>query len=498
MATALTLQTIFSAVDRLTGPARTIFGRVDKDAKSATARFRKMADVAAGFLAANVIQRGITKIAEIARESLKLSTDLIEVQNVVDTTFGGMSATINEWANGALQQFGLTELQAKQFSGTMGAMLKSSGLSGDQMVRMSTDLSGLAGDFASFYNLDHEEAFTKIRSGISGETEPLKQLGINMSVANMQAFALARGVRKQWAAMSQSEQTLLRYEYLMEKAADAQGDFAKTSRTSLANQQRLLNSNVLQITSRFLSAFQPLLLAYVTKLNDAIPKLAAWVEANKDLIATRVDEFVKRVGEFAENAWNTYNKLNDTFDGKLIPTIFKVILAWKALRLAIDAAKIAQIAYNTVAGLGAGGAAAKVAGVASGATGTGTALGGAMAAPLLGAGVAMGAGVLPLVTNSKGFFASARSGENMQGGNFITNILSRLAGAGLSINDRLSGRAPMAPAGGGTENISRSAVDVNFNNPPPGTAIRQRGHSPDVNVAVGSAFHRGGLLGRAY
>ena len=120
-------------------------------------------------------------LLDFGKDAIQAASDLQEVQNVVDVTFGDNASTINKWAKSASTAFGLTETQAKKFSSTIGAMLKSSGMSGDEIVEMSTDLAGLAADMASFYNLDFDEAFAKIRSGISGETEPLKQLGVNMS-----------------------------------------------------------------------------------------------------------------------------------------------------------------------------------------------------------------------------------------------------------------------------------------------------------------------------
>ena len=175
--------------------------------------------------------------------SVKLASDLTEVQNVVDVTFGKNADTINKWAKNAATSFGLSELQAKKFNGTMGAMLKSMGLSDDAVLDMSTSMTGLAGDFASFYNLPIEEAFQKIRSGISGETEPLKELGINMSVANLEAYALSQGIDKSYDSMTQAEQAALRYNFLMAASADAQGDFARTN-DSLANQLRIAQLEV--------------------------------------------------------------------------------------------------------------------------------------------------------------------------------------------------------------------------------------------------------------
>lgn len=174
-------------------------------------------------------------------DALEAASDLREVQNVVDTVFGDGAQQIENWSKKAGQQFGLTETQAKKFTSTLGAMMKSSGLAGGEIVNMSTDLAGLAADMASFYNLDFETAFEKIRSGISGETMPLKQLGINMSVANLEAFALAQGLEKSFSQMDQGEQTMLRYQYLMQATSDAQGDFAKTA-DGFANAQRRIQT----------------------------------------------------------------------------------------------------------------------------------------------------------------------------------------------------------------------------------------------------------------
>ena len=186
-------------------------------------------------------------LLDFGKDALQAASDLQEVQNVVDVTFGAGASQIEAWAKTAGDSFGLTELQAKRFTSTMGAMLKSSGLAGDQIIEMSTDLAGLAADMASFYNLDFDTAFQKIRAGISGETEPLKQLGVNLSVANLEAFALQQGLSKTFSEMSSGEQTMLRYQYLMQATADAQGDFARTADNSFANLSRKLEANLASI-----------------------------------------------------------------------------------------------------------------------------------------------------------------------------------------------------------------------------------------------------------
>ena len=200
-------------------------------------------------------------------EAVDYASDLVEVQNVVDTVFGDNSA-VNEWSQNTLEAFGLNELSAKQFAGTMGAMLSSSGIE-EQAESMSMSLAELAGNMASFYNLDAEEAFNKIRSGISGETEPLKQLGINMSVANLEAYALANGIEVSYNEMDQASQTMLRYHYLMDATANAQGDFARTS-GSYANQVKLLKENWTQFTGELATSALPILAYGISLLNDGV------------------------------------------------------------------------------------------------------------------------------------------------------------------------------------------------------------------------------------
>ena len=183
-------------------------------------------------------------LLDFGRDAVQVASDLQEVQNVVDVTFGSSASEIDAWAKAAGTAFGLTELQAKKYTSTIGAMMKSQGIAGDEVVEMSERLAGLAADMASFYNLDFDTAFQKIRSGISGITMPLKELGIDLSVDTLNAFALAQGLEKTYSQMSQSEQTMIRYQYLMQATADAQGDFARTAETSFANMTRQLQTNV--------------------------------------------------------------------------------------------------------------------------------------------------------------------------------------------------------------------------------------------------------------
>lgn len=244
---------------------------------------------------------GLVMIARKALDTIKTgidyASDLAEVQNVVDVTFGSATEAINSWSKECLAAYGMNEVSAKRYAGTIGAMLKSSGLAGDAIVDMSKDMVGLAGDMASFYNLDLETAFEKIRSGISGETEPLKQLGINMSVANLEAYALSQGITTAYNEMSQAEQVMLRYNYLMSTTADAQGDFARTQ-DSYANQTRLLSESWLEFIDIMAEQLLPVLTTIVSWLNNIV----AFLTENADMVSAVLVGLATTVGILAV-AW---------------------------------------------------------------------------------------------------------------------------------------------------------------------------------------------------
>ena len=187
-------------------------------------------------------------LLQFGQQAFELGSAITEVENVVDVAFGSMADKAYEFASTATEQYGLSELAAKQYAGTMMAMLNSTGVAQDAAAEMSTTLAGLAGDLASFYNISTDEAFMKLRSAIAGETEPMRQLGINMTVAALQSYALSQGITKSWQSMTQAEQAMLRYNYIMSATSQQQGDFQRTV-GSFANQWRLLTLNVQQFSA---------------------------------------------------------------------------------------------------------------------------------------------------------------------------------------------------------------------------------------------------------
>jgi len=259
-----------------------------------------------------------------AGKSIALASDLNEVQNVVDTTFGESSKIIDEFAKTAGDAYGISVLNAKQYTGTMGAMIKSMGISEEATTKMSTSLTGLAGDMASFYNLDSSVAFDKLRAGISGETEPLKQLGINMSVANLEAYALATGIKKDYNEMSQAEQATLRYNFIMKATADAQGDFSKTS-NSLANQQRILSLRVQELSASFGSKLLPMANGAMGALLDGMKELTPAIDDTMNGFTGMLTGVEGASGKFASGFGTIIDKIVQGI-ADMIPKVLDILV----------------------------------------------------------------------------------------------------------------------------------------------------------------------------
>lgn len=309
-------------------------GETTKLTKTATKSASKLSGVGnivkgvfMGNLLTGAVSKVTEKIKELGTEGIELGSSLMEVQNVVDTTFGDNAAKINKWSQAALKAFGLSELQAKQYTGTLGAMMKSSGIAGESLITMSENLSGLAGDFASFYNLAQDDAFEKVRAGISGETEPLKQLGINMSVANMEAFALAKGIKTSYNQMDQASQMALRYAYLMEVSGDAQGDFAKTLDDSYANQKRLFDTKFQETIAKIAVKALPALTKGFQLMNSLIDKIDIEKVGNGiSLIAEKVSNLLPGVLSIIEQISPALNEIFKQFSSNpVVPAIMTLV-----------------------------------------------------------------------------------------------------------------------------------------------------------------------------
>lgn len=223
---------------------------------------------------------GVKKLVDFGKQCLELGSDLAEVQNVVDVTFPKMTAQVDEFAKSAAQSFGLSETMAKQYTGTFGAMAKAFGFTEKQAYDMGSTLTGLAGDVASFYNISQDEAYTKLKSVFTGETESLKDLGVVMTQTALDSYAMANGFGKTTSAMSEAEKVALRYQFVQDKLSAAQGDFARTS-GSWANQCRVLSLQMQSLMATIGQGLINLFTPIIRVINTVIGKLATLANAFK-------------------------------------------------------------------------------------------------------------------------------------------------------------------------------------------------------------------------
>jgi hypothetical protein len=222
----------------------------------------------------------VGKLVQFGKECVELGSDLAEVQNVVDVTFTTMSDKVNEFAKNAMTSAGLSETMAKRYVGTFGAMSKSFGFSESQAYDMSTALTQLTGDVASFYNISQDLAYIKLKSVFTGETETLKDLGVVMTQSALDQYALANGYGKTTSEMTEQEKVALRLAFVQKQLSAASGDFIRTS-DSWANQVRVMQ---LQLQSLKATVGQGLINIFTPVLkviNVLLGKLATLANAFK-------------------------------------------------------------------------------------------------------------------------------------------------------------------------------------------------------------------------
>lgn len=243
---------------------------------------RSVAGKLAGTLAAAF---AVQKVIQFGAACIQLGSDVAEVQNVVDVSFGRMAYKMEEFADTAITSFGMSELAAKKTGSTYMAMAKGMGVADEAASDMAIALTGLSGDVASFFNISQEDAAYKLRSIFTGETEALKDLGVVMTQANLQQYAMANGMNSNIQAMSQAERVALQYSFVMDSLKLAQGDFLRTQ-DSWANQTRILSMQWQQFMSIIGQALTTVLLPVVKMLNTIVAALINMANAFNAVITS--------------------------------------------------------------------------------------------------------------------------------------------------------------------------------------------------------------------
>lgn len=209
------------------------------------------------------------------KDAIDISSSLTEVENVVRTTFGNYEKLIQDFSKTSIQDFGMSELTAKQVASRFQAMGTAMGFSQGKMADMSLQLTKLTADMASFYDMEQSDVARNLQAVFTGETEPLRKYGLDLTQATLKEWAMKQGLDADISSMTQAEKTMLRYQYVMANTAAAQGDFARTSDT-WANHIRILKQSFEQLAAiiggALINAFKP----FVQTLNAVMQKVIAF------------------------------------------------------------------------------------------------------------------------------------------------------------------------------------------------------------------------------
>ena len=248
----------------------------------------------------------------LGKSAIDYASDLQEVQNVVEVAFGDMTDEINKWSKTTLKAFGLNELSSKRMAGRYMAMANGMGIVKENGAVMARTLTQLAGDIASFYNVSVDEAEVALQAVFTGETETLKRYGIVITEVNLQEYARRRGIEKSITKMTQMEKVMLRYNYIMEVTAQAQGDFARTS-DNWANQVRVLREQFTQLMGVLGNGFIRVLTPVVKALNEMLATLINITNAMA--MAFGGDGIEKTSANVSSSVGDLNDSANGTADG---------------------------------------------------------------------------------------------------------------------------------------------------------------------------------------
>jgi hypothetical protein len=210
---------------------------------------------------------GIVGVSAALATTIGPASDLNETLSKNKVVFGQYSFLMQDWGENAAKTMGMSENAALGAAATYGNLFKSMGMADNQSFKMSQSLVGLAGDLASFNNLDPSEVLDKLRAGLTGEAEPLKTLGVNISAAMIEQKAMTLGLKKFGQELSPAAKAQASYALIMEQTTTAQGDFARTS-GGLANQQRIMAATFEDVKAKIGTALLPMVTTIAQAFND--------------------------------------------------------------------------------------------------------------------------------------------------------------------------------------------------------------------------------------
>ena len=321
------------------------FSNTTKSIKSTRSGFKGLASTIGKFYATYwLVMRAVGKIGG----AVDLASQLTEVQNVVDTTFGDMASKVDDFTKTSIQDLGMSELTVKQISSRFQALGTSVGITSqqvangtavtnkalmsqnntlykttDSMADMSLNLTKLAGDMASFYDVDQADVAKSLQSIFTGTIAPLRRYGLDLTQATLSEWAMKNGLDANIKSMTQAEKVLLRYNYVMANTQAAQQDFSRTANT-WANSVRVLKqefqawgsiigSVIINALKPFVQALNKVMLkviSFTRAVADALGAIFGWtIEiSGRGATADGMEDIADGVGDIGDNADSSNKK----------------------------------------------------------------------------------------------------------------------------------------------------------------------------------------------
>jgi hypothetical protein len=257
-----------------------------------------------GFGAFDLVTSGIGAVVSGIDDAIDAASDLAESQSKVDQVFTASADTINAWADESARSFGLSKQAALEAAGTFGNFIQALGNTEDEASSMSRTLVELAADLASFNNQSIDEVLIALRSGLAGEAEPMRRLGVSISATRVEANILAKGIARSKAEITDAMKVAERYAIILEDTTKAQGDFDRTA-SGAANQARILDAEMADISARLGTKLIPLQRTWNELLLAGADAIGTLLEgADQDFVTTagEVERINAAMAEMAEIA----------------------------------------------------------------------------------------------------------------------------------------------------------------------------------------------------
>lgn len=235
----------------------------------------------------------VAAVKTMGMSFLEAASDMTETQGKINQVFGSSTNVVEKWSKTSIKSMGLAQQTALDSAALYGDMATGMNIPRKKAAEMAMTLTKLGADMASFKNISGDMAQTALKSVFTGETESLKGLGIVMTQAQLQEYAHSKGIKKKIKDMKESEMVMLRYNFVLSKTKNSQGDFARTSMNA-ANQQRMYNEQIKEMQTRLGNIILP----YYTQALQTINK---FLVDNGDTIVSIFDRAVKGCVAFTQS-----------------------------------------------------------------------------------------------------------------------------------------------------------------------------------------------------